>query len=272
MTASTALGTRRGRRVVSPLRTHDTIVIGAGFTGLGTAIKLREAGVEDVVILERADAVGGTWRDNTYPGAACDIPSLLYSFSFAKNPSWTRSYSPGAEIRAHIEELADRFGLRDSIRFGADVQGLEFDEMRGTWDVTTSAGTFRARTVVMAAGPLADASLPAIRGIDTYEGHKILSARWDHDYDMRGKHVAVIGTGASAVQIMPELVRTAASVKVFQRTAGWVLPRVDVPDAPHGLGAVREGAGDPAGRALGAVPGARGLGDGHGLEHAGDRV
>ena len=209
--------------------THDTIVIGAGFSGLGAAIKLREAGVEDLVVLERADRVGGTWRDNTYPGVACDIPSVLYSFSFARNPTWTRAYSPGAEICAHIEHLTDRFGLRGLIRFGTEVQGLTFDEDAGAWDLTTSAGPYRARTVVVASGPLADAGPPDIRGVGTFTGHTMHSARWDHDYDLAGKHVAVIGTGASAVQLVPEIVRTAASVKVFQRTPGWVLPRLDGP-------------------------------------------
>jgi len=208
---------------------HDTLIIGAGFTGLGTAIKLREAGVEDLVILERADRVGGTWRDNNYPGAACDIPSLLYSYSFAQNPKWSRAYSPSEEICRHIEDLADRFDLRRHIRFDADVEALVFDEAEGVWDIATSGGdAYRARTVVAASGPLADASFPQVRGIETFTGQKILSARWEHDYDLRGKRVAVVGTGASAVQIVPELVKVAESVKVFQRTPGWVMPRLDM--------------------------------------------
>ncbi len=207
---------------------HDTLIIGAGFTGLGAAIKLAEAGVDDVVIVERSDRVGGTWRDNTYPGIACDIPSLLYSFSFVKNPSWSRAYPSGAEICAHIEEMTDTFGLRPRIRFGTEITGLSFDESTGVWTAKTKQRkTFRARTVVMAAGPLADHKFPDIRGIDSYEGHKIHSAGWDHDFDFAGKRVAVIGTGASAVQIVPELVKTAEFVKVFQRTPGWVLPRLD---------------------------------------------
>jgi cation diffusion facilitator CzcD-associated flavoprotein CzcO len=207
---------------------HTTLIIGAGFTGLGTAIKLREAGIEDLVILERADRVGGTWRDATYPGAACDIPSLLYSFSFAKNPHWSRSYSPSAEIRAHIEDLAEQFDLVKDIRFDTEVTGLAFDKAEGRWEVTTNNGTYLARTVVAASGPLSDASLPKISGIEEYRGAKILSARWDHDYDFTGKSIAVIGTGASAIQIIPELVKVADSVKVFQRTPGWVLPRLDI--------------------------------------------
>ena len=210
-------------------RVLDTVIVGAGFTGVGAAIKLAEAGVDDVVILERSDRIGGTWRDNTYPGAACDIPSLLYSFSFVKNPTWSRAYSPADEIRRHIEDMADTFDVRRRVEFGVEVNGLEFDEDAGTWTVrTTTRRTFVARTVVLASGPLPDHAWPDVRGLDTYEGHKIHSAAWDHDYDFTGKRVAVIGTGASAVQIVPELVKQAAFVKVFQRTPGWVIPRMDV--------------------------------------------
>ncbi len=232
----------RKTRAKKPPHVHTALVIGAGFVGLGTAIKLREAGIEDLVILERADRVGGTWRDATYPGAACDIPSQLYSFSFAKNPGWTRTYSPSAEIFAHIEELAERFDLVKDIKFKTEVTELSFDKAEARWEVTTSdssgkAKKFYARSVVVASGPLSDASLPNIRGIDDFGGKKILSARWDNDYDFAGKSVAVVGTGASAIQIIPELVKVADSVKVFQRTPGWVMPRVDVetPDIAKAL-------------------------------------
>jgi cation diffusion facilitator CzcD-associated flavoprotein CzcO len=208
---------------------HTTLIVGAGFSGLGTAIKLREAGVEDLVILERDERLGGTWRDATYPGAAVDIPSMLYSFSFAPNPRWSRLFAPSDEIRRYIEHLADHYDLRGSIRFGAEVTGLDFDEDAGVWTASVrGAAAVRGRTVVVASGPLSDSKLPDIPGLDSYAGRTILSSRWDRDYDVRGKHVAVIGTGASAVQIIPELVKTAASVKVFQRTPGWVLPRPDV--------------------------------------------
>ncbi|MDT4919380.1 MAG: hypothetical protein QOI15_282 [Pseudonocardiales bacterium] len=210
------------------MTTVSTLIIGAGFSGLGTAARLRAAGIDDLLIVERADRVGGTWRDTTYPGAACDIPSLLYSFSFAQNPTWSRAYSPAAEICAHLEQFTDDHDLRRNIRFGETVEALRFDAAAGEWEVDTSTGeTFRARTVVVASGPLSDASLPDIRGIDSYQGRKILSARWEAGYDGRGEHVAVVGTGASAIQIIPELVKTAASVKVFQRTPAWVLPRTD---------------------------------------------
>jgi len=198
---------RPRKRAAKKEHVHTTLVIGAGFTGLGTAIKLREAGIEDLVILERADRVGGTWRDATYPGAACDIPSLLYSFSFAKNPNWSRTYSPSAEICAHIEDLAEQFGLTQAIRFGTEVTAMAFDKAEGRWSVETATGTtYLARTVVVASGPLSESSLPTMRGIEDYQGAKIHSARWDHDFDFAGKDVAVIGTGASAIQIIPELV------------------------------------------------------------------
>ena len=216
-----------------PNHIYSTLIVGAGFTGLGAAIKLARAGVDDVVILERADRVGGTWRDNTYPGIACDIPSLLYSFSFAKNPNWSRAYPSGTEICGHIEEMTDQFDLRRRIRFGTEVTGLSFEEDSGVWTARTEQRRqFRARTVVLASGPLADSSFPEIRGIDDYQGHKIHSAHWDHAYDFAGKRVGVIGTGASAVQIIPELVKQAEFVKVFQRTPGWVLPRLNPPMPP----------------------------------------
>lgn len=208
---------------------YDTLIVGAGFTGIGAAIKLSQAGVDDFVILERSDRVGGTWRDNTYPGAACDVPSLLYSYSFVKNSSWSRAYSPADEICRHIEDMAEKFDIGRRIQFGVEVNGLEFDDKTGVWTVKTKGRKpVRSRTVVLASGPLPDHKLPDIRGLHTYRGHTIHSARWDHDYDFSGKRVAVIGTGASAVQIVPELVKQAEFVKVFQRTPGWMLPRLDI--------------------------------------------
>ena len=208
---------------------HDVLIVGAGFAGLGSAIRLRQQGIDDIVILERESEVGGTWRDNQYPGAACDIPSNLYSYSFVPNPGWPRSFSGSRDILAYIHEMVDQFELMPLIHFNKNVTGASFDEAQGVWTIKLQRGkAYKARSVIMAQGPLSNASLPAITGIDDFEGHRIHSARWDHDYDFSGKRVAVIGTGASAVQIIPELVKKAEFVKVFQRTPGWVLPRPDL--------------------------------------------
>lgn len=212
----------------SGLRAVDVLIVGAGFAGLGAAIRLQQAGVRDIVILERGTEVGGTWRDNQYPGAACDIPSNLYSYSFAQNPEWTRGFSGSREILGYVHQLVERFALAKLVRFQQDVTSMAFDEGAGLWHVKTSGGeTHSARSVVMAQGPLSNSSWPKIAGLETYEGHKIHSARWDHRYDFSGKKIAVVGTGASAIQIVPELVKQAAQVKVFQRTPAWVMPRPD---------------------------------------------
>ncbi len=209
----------------SPL---SVAIIGAGFAGIGAAIRLKDQGITDFAIFERGTRVGGTWRDNTYPGAACDIPSRLYSYSFAPNPHWSHTYSGSEEILGYIDTMVESAGIAPYIQFSHNVTGVEYDEVAGEWTVNFEGRQpVRARTVIVASGPLANASFPKIEGIETYEGHKIHSARWDHDYDFTGKKVAVIGTGASAVQIVPELVKVAKSVKVFQRTPGWVLPRVN---------------------------------------------
>ena len=224
----TAARRKTSARKAPAAKPVSVLIVGAGFAGLGMAIRLKQAGIEDFVILERGNAVGGTWRDNQYPGAACDIPSNLYSYSFAPNPNWSRSFSGSAEILDYIHHLVARFDLEKHIRFEKNVVDLSFDEKQGIWTATTDRNeTFAGRAAVMAQGPLSNCSFPDITGIEDFQGHKIHSARWDHDYDFAGKHVAVIGTGASGIQIIPELVKVAKHVKVFQRTPGWVLPRPD---------------------------------------------
>ncbi|GAS97765.1 putative monooxygenase [Mycolicibacterium canariasense] len=212
--------------------TVSVAIIGAGFAGVGAAIRLKDRGITDFVIYERDTRVGGTWRDNTYPGAACDIPSRLYSYSFAPNPDWSHTYSGSAEILRYIEGMVAEAGIEPHIRFEHTVTGVVYDQAAGEWTVSfTGRDPVRARAVIVASGPLANVSLPDIPGVDTFEGKTIHSARWDHEYDFTGKKVAVVGTGASAVQIVPELVKVAESVKVFQRTAGWVLPRYNTATA-----------------------------------------
>ncbi|CDR07358.1 flavin-containing monooxygenase [Streptomyces iranensis] len=210
--------------------THEHVrvaVIGAGFGGLGAAVRLRRAGVTDFVVLERADAVGGAWRDNTYPGCACDVPSHLYSFSFAPNPDWPRNFSGQPHIRAYLERVADTFGLRPHLRFGAEVRSLRWDTEAVHWEVETARGSLTADVVVSATGPLADPRIPDIPGLDGFPGAVFHSARWDHTTDLRGKRVAMIGTGASAIQIVPAIQREVGRLTLFQRTPPWVLPRMD---------------------------------------------
>ncbi|WP_045821391.1 flavin-containing monooxygenase [Williamsia herbipolensis] len=207
---------------------YETVIIGAGFAGIGTAIRLQQAGVEDFVLIERDTRPGGTWRDNTYPGAACDIPSRLYSFSFAPNPDWSHTYSGSEEILRYIDRMVADHDLDRRIRYRSTVTGVVFDEPNGVWEVAIAgADPVFARTVVVASGPLSTPGYPDIRGIEEFAGTRMHSADWDHDYDFTGKKVGVIGTGASAVQIIPELVDRAAQVSVFQRTPGWVLPRLN---------------------------------------------
>ncbi len=205
----------------------EIVIIGSGFAGLGMAIRLAQAGYRDVVVLEAAGDVGGTWRDNTYPGAACDVPSHLYSFSFAPNRGWTSSYSTQAEILAYLRDCAARFAVYDRIRFDHEVTACDWDEDEGRWTVTTTHGTLSARFLISGTGPLTEPSVPALPGIDGFAGEVWHSARWNHDVDTDGVSVAVVGTGASAVQFVPELQPRVAHLDVYQRTPPWVMPRDD---------------------------------------------
>ncbi|MFE2240627.1 flavin-containing monooxygenase [Streptomyces virginiae] len=202
-------------------------VIGSGFSGLGAAVRLRREGITDFVVLERAGSVGGTWRDNSYPGCACDVPSHLYSFSFAPNPDWPRSFSGQPHIRAYLEHVADTFGLRPHIRLDSEVRMMRWDESELRWEIETARGELTADVVVSATGPLSEPKLPEIPGLAGFPGKVFHSARWDHDYDLRGKRVAVIGTGASAIQIVPAIAPDVERLTLFQRTPAWVMPRTD---------------------------------------------
>ncbi|MFD3957477.1 MULTISPECIES: flavin-containing monooxygenase [Streptomyces] len=203
-------------------------VIGTGFGGLGAAVRLRREGITDFVVLERADSVGGTWRDNSYPGCACDVPSHLYSFSFAPNPDWPRTFSGQEHIRAYLERVADTFGLRPHIRLNHEVKLMSWDRENLYWVIESAGGTtLRADVVISATGPLSDPKMPDIPGLDSFPGKVFHSARWDHDYDLTGKRVAMVGTGASAIQIVPAIQPRTAKLTLFQRTPPWVMPRMD---------------------------------------------
>ena len=204
-------------------------IIGTGFAGLGMAIQLTRHGIDDFVLVERGSEVGGTWRDNTYPGAACDIRSDLYSFSFAPHPDWKHRYGRQPEILDYLSSTADRFGIRQRIRFGCELEEATWDASAALWRLRTSTGEITAAVLVSGAGPLIDPVWPAIPGLERFEGERFHSARWRHDIDLAGTRVAVIGTGASSIQFVPELQKTVASLTVFQRTPAWIVPRGDAP-------------------------------------------
>jgi cation diffusion facilitator CzcD-associated flavoprotein CzcO len=211
-------------------QTHvRVVIIGAGFSGLAMAIRLKQRGINDFVVLERADDVGGTWHYNTYPGCRCDVPSHLYSLSFAPNPNWSHTYSPQPEIQRYLRGCAERFGIRPHLRTHVEVLESSWQEEDELWKVQTSAGAFTAKVLVSGMGPLTEPVIPDIAGLERFTGKAMHSARWDHDYDLRGKRVASIGTGASAIQYVPAIQEEVEQLYVFQRTAPWVMPHGDRP-------------------------------------------
>ncbi len=206
----------------------DVAIIGVGFAGLAAAIRLRQRGTTTFVVFERAAEVGGTWRDNVYPGCGCDIPAPLYSFSFAPNPEWTRLYAGQPEILAYIKQTVNKFNLRPCLRFNTEIVRTAFDEATGRWTLTDRAGQqTTARVVLLAIGPLNRPALPRLPGLATFAGKTFHSSAWDTGYDLAGRRVAVIGTGASAVQFVPQIAPLVRQLYVFQRTAPWILPRPD---------------------------------------------
>ncbi|WP_109547784.1 flavin-containing monooxygenase [Mycobacteroides abscessus] len=212
---------------------HEVVVVGAGFGGIGVGVALRNAGIEDFVMIDRWPAVGGTWFVNTYPGVAVDIPSAVYSFSFEQRSDWSRVFAPGAELRRYAEHVVDKYGLRPKLRLGKTVNRAAFDEQHHIWRIAMDDGAeITARFLVLAVGGLECPKLPDIAGIDSFGGKVIHTARWDHDYDLAGKRVAVIGTGASALQLVPEIAERVAHLSVFQRTPIWVSPKPDIALGP----------------------------------------
>ena len=207
---------------------HEVIIVGAGISGIGTAIQLKADGIDDILILERSYDVGGTWRDNRYPGIAVDITSFTYSFSFEQNPNWSRVFAPGSELYQYTRRVASKYGIYPHIRFGIEVQQARFDKHNDLWVLTLKQGkTLRARHLVSAGGGLITPKLPDIEGLDNFEGDIIHTARWPKGIDLKCKRVAVIGTGATAVQLVPEIARQARQLDVYQRTPIWVLKKPD---------------------------------------------
>jgi cation diffusion facilitator CzcD-associated flavoprotein CzcO len=211
----------------------EVAIIGAGFGGLGVAIRMQQQGLNDFVIYERAGDVGGVWRDNVYPGAACDVPSHLYSFSFEPKPDWGRTFGPQQEIYRYLRHCADKYKLREKIKFNTSLSDMTFCEASGTWKLTFADGNKRrARSVVMAIGALNVPQYPEIKGVDSFGGKVMHTAEWDQEYSLDGKRVAVIGTGASAIQVIPSIQSVVSDLHVFQRTPPWVMPKSDKPVTP----------------------------------------
>lgn len=203
-------------------------IVGAGFGGVGMGVRLRQAGIDDFTIFERGESVGGVWRANTYPGAACDVPSHLYSYSFAPGHRWSRRYAPQAEILSYLEECSREFGINPHLQLGTEATGARFDAEAGRWTVTTDAGTSHEfDLLVTACGQLTRPAIPRIEGIEDFQGPAFHSAEWDHDVELSGRRVAVIGTGASAIQFTPEVAKLAERTTIYQRSAPWILPRTD---------------------------------------------
>jgi cation diffusion facilitator CzcD-associated flavoprotein CzcO len=209
-------------------RSVSVAIVGAGFGGIAAAVALKRQGVEDLVVLERGDKVGGVWRANTYPGLACDVPSHLYSFSFAPNPSWSRRYSPREDIQRYAEDVARRFDVLRHVRFGQDVERASFDDEAGRWRLVTATGDeLEAEVLITACGQLQRAAIPDLPGLARFKGPMFHSAHWDHSEDLTGRRVAVIGTGASAIQFVPAIAPEVSHVTVFQRSAPWVMFKLD---------------------------------------------
>ncbi|MGI9557637.1 MAG: flavin-containing monooxygenase [Solirubrobacterales bacterium] len=202
-------------------------IVGGGFGGVGASALLRRAGYRDVTVFEKGERLGGVWNFNTYPGAACDIPSHLYEFSFAPNPNWSRRFSPQEEIQEYIERVAIRYGVTDGLRLGTEVEKATWDEGEGRWHLETSGGPFDADILLTACGQLSVPKTPAIPGLDDFAGPAFHTAEWDHDVDLAGKRVAVVGTGCSAIQVVPEIQPIVEQVDVYQRSPGWTWPKMD---------------------------------------------
>lgn len=221
-------------------RDWEVIVVGAGFAGIAAGVKLRDAGIRDFIVLDKADAVGGVWRDNTYPGCTCDVPSALYSYSFAPKPDWQRLFAPQDEIRQYLHDVARRFGVMPHVRLRHELLEACWSHEDARWHLRTSQGLFKARFVILACGPMHEPVMPDIPGLADFPGTVFHSSQWRHDHDLHGRRVAVIGTGASAIQFVPAIQPQVGHLTVFQRTPQWILPKMDI-GIPRALQALFKG-------------------------------
>jgi cation diffusion facilitator CzcD-associated flavoprotein CzcO len=207
---------------------YDTFIVGAGISGIAAAIRLQKVGYNNFKIIEKASRVGGTWRENTYPGCGCDVPSALYSYSFAPSAKWSHLFARQPEILNYLEEVSENFNIKPLIQFNTSLDDARWDDSRHLWVLDTNQGQYLAKTLICATGPITEPQTPKLDGLNTFTGEMFHSAKWNHDYDLTGKRIAVIGTGASAIQFVPQIQPKAKDLYVFQRTAPWVLPKPDM--------------------------------------------
>ena len=217
----------KDNRVNVSTHVYDTIIVGAGISGIAAAIKLKHVGYDNYIVIEKADRVGGTWRENTYPGCGCDVPSALYSYSFAPSHKWSHLFAKQPEILSYLEDVSNQFGIDEKIEFNNELMNAKWNNTQSVWELETVKGQYIAKTVIFSTGPITEPQLPKLKGIETFKGEMFHSARWNHHYDLSGKRIAVIGTGASAIQFVPQIQPLAKALLVFQPTAPWVLPKPD---------------------------------------------
>lgn len=227
MTAQMKTNASAKKAVKSPSHIFDTFIVGAGISGIAAAIRLDQVGYTNYKIIEKASRVGGTWRENTYPGCGCDVPSALYSYSFAPSAKWSHLFARQPEILSYLEDVSNEFNIASKIEFNNELLNAAWDDSRHVWVLDTTTGQYLSKTVIFATGPITEAQIPRLEGLETFKGEMFHSAKWNHDYDLTGKRIAVIGTGASAIQFVPQIQPKAKELFVFQRTAPWVLPKPD---------------------------------------------
>lgn len=227
MTTQVKTKARPSKKAAEPVHIYDTFIVGAGISGIAAAIRLDKVGYTNYKVIEKANTVGGVWRENTYPGCGCDVPSSLYSYSFAPSIKWSHLFARQPEILNYLEEVSEKFDVKSRIEFNNELTNAAWDEARKLWVLDTTNGQYLSKTVVFATGPITEAQIPHLDGLETFTGEMFHSAKWNHNYDLTGKRIAVIGTGASAIQFVPQIQPLAKELYVFQRTAPWVVPKPD---------------------------------------------